>query len=61
MDGRVYGAAPGVTHHYDQVRSEVLYSVLDAPQLMIVDHISSHADHKQVSDPCRKNALRNHS
>ena len=56
-----YGAAAGVPHHYYQVCSQVLYSVLDAPQLMIVDNISGHSDYEQLSDSCRKNTLRNNS
>lgn len=56
-----YGAAAGVPHHNHQVRSQVLYSVLDAPQLMIIDNISGHPDYKQLSDSCRKNTLRNNS
>ena len=56
---RFYGAAAGVPHHNHQVRSQVLYSVLDAPQLMIIYNISGYPDYEQLSDSCRKNTLRN--
>ena len=57
-DGRIHRAAVVVPQHQDQRAAQMLRGVLDAAQLVIVDDVARHADHKQLPDPGAEQALR---
>lgn len=50
VHGGRHGAATLVAHHDDQTRAQVLDGVFDASEREVVNHVASHADHKQIAD-----------
>ena len=54
------GAAAGVAQHHDMAAVEVPRRVLDAAQLVMVQHVPRHADDEQVSYARLKDLLRDH-
>ena len=61
VNGSFDSAAAGVAKDNNQIGLQMFRRIFDAAQLMIVDHIAGDADHKQLTDSCGKNALRNHA
>ena len=61
VNGSFNSAAASVPQYDHQIGPKMLLSVFDTAQLMIIDHIAGKADHKQLTDPCGKDALRNHA
>ena len=48
MDRCFYSTASGVSHYHHKVGSQMLHRVLDAAQLMVIDHIAGQADREPV-------------
>ena len=61
MDGSFHSSAPRVTEDQHKICPQVLHRIFYTAQLMIIDHIPGKTDHKQISDPHRKNTFRNHA
>ena len=54
VDGRIYRTAERMSKHYDKRASQMIRRILNASQLMVIDHISRHTNHKEISQACRK-------
>ena len=61
VDGSFHCSAPGVAQDQHKICPQVLHRIFNTAQLMIIDHISGKTDHKQISDPHRKNTFRYHA
>ena len=53
-------AAVGMSQYHDQLRSQMIRSILDASELMIINDISGYPDHEQIPDPAVENRFRDH-
>ena len=61
MDSRIHCAAARVSQNNYKIRPQMLYSIFDAAQLVVVDHIAGETDREQLADSRTENALRDHS
>ena len=50
MDGGIHRAAVGVAQHHHQSAAQVPGRVLDAAQLVVVNHIARQPDDEQLPD-----------
>src|SRR6266446_2711921 len=55
------GAATLMAKHHDESHGQMIDRILDAPQALIVDHISCHSDHKQIAEPLIEYDLGRHA
>ena len=58
---RIDRSAVVVPEHHDELAAEVFGGVLDAAELVVVDHIARNSDHEQLADTGRKDALGNYT
>ena len=56
---RIDRSAVVVPEHHDELAAEVFGGVLDAAELVVVDHIARNSDHEQLADTGGKDALGN--
>ena len=58
---RAHRAAARVPQHDHKRAAEVRRGILDAAELVVVEHVARHADHEQLAQDGVKNLLRDHA
>ena len=60
-EGGIYRTAMRMSKNNDQLYPQMVCGVFDAPELMIIDHITGDPNHEQISDAYLKYRFRNNS
>ena len=60
MHCRTYRTAVRMAEYHHQFGSKMIRRVFHASQLMMIHHVTGHANRKQFTDACTKNGFRDH-